>query len=323
MNVFDPVVYNANAEKVKDNAELQFYMQVKRVSTNGGLAVATASGTVLGNCEVNSVADILKKWQALPEEERRPGAVKVPPLPPDAPRAQSPNPVPPGALVLKVFLRPVERKADGDIAARPLNSLVCGWASHDVPREGAWIMEPEWQALVPSAAKKGEVRPVPPSLRDRLVRFHLADWYRYGKPWLPQEVRTSEMFTVVEDVSDRAIRLRLEGKVLIANAAKVAEATRGHDGRFHGRLTFDRVKKSFSRFDLVEVGDAWWTDTPNAAPGILGKNLGRHTIGMAFELAPAGTGFARLPPRYLGGDGGDRGYRTWHKEYLAVDTADK
>lgn len=291
---------------------------MKQVSTNGGLAVVTASGKVLGNAEITPVADIKKKWLALPEKERRPGAIPVDDLPAGAPRAQTPIPLPSGALVLKAFIRPVRRR-DGTITALPLNSLVCGWASQDVPREGAWVMEPEWKALVPAEPRKGQTIPVPRSLRDRLIRFHLADWYRYGRPWLPDEVRAAELNGTVEEVSATEVRITLQGKALIANDADVSKATRGHDGKLHGRLTYDRRRKAFSRFDLLAVGDAWWTDTPKGFPAPLKKNLGRHTIGMAFELAPAGTGFALLPPRYLGGDGGDRGHRNWLKEYLAVD----
>jgi hypothetical protein len=313
INVFDSQIYYYTPEKAKNNPELQFYMKIRQCSTNASLTVATPDGTVLGSCEVTPVAKMLEKWKALPAEKRRPGAIKVEDLPADGPRAQLPSPMPPGALVLKTFIRPIKRHS-GNITPLRLDTLVCGWASHDVPREGTWVLEPEWQALVPAAPRKGDWVSVPRSLRDRIVRFHLADWYRYGKPWLPEEVRSATLTALVAAVSQDEVHLRLEGKALIANNPEVAKSTRGYEGNLHGRLSYHRTKKTFTRFDLIAVGDAWWTDAPGH--GALKKNLGRHSIGMAFELAPPRSGFSRLAPRYLG-DGGDRGYRGWLKEYLA------
>jgi hypothetical protein len=302
----------------RKDEEAQFYQKISQRSTNASLTLATASGDVLGNCEIEPIKKLLDKWNKLPKSERKPGAIQVPDLKERDPNSLPGvnNPPPPGALVLKVFLRPLKRDSKGKLTREALSKTGYGWTSRDTGREGFWVLEPELKTLVPKDAKKGDTYPLPASLRDRIVRFHLADFYRNARPWMAKDVRTADLTLTVEEASDTMVRLRLQGRVVIEANAKTAQKTNGYDGHLLGYLDYDRSKKAFTRFDVVAVGDARWYD-PTGYVNI-DKTLGHLTVGMAFEIAPAGTGFALLVPRYLG-DGGERGYKGAMQEYLATN----
>lgn len=107
----------------------------------------------------------------------------------------------------------------------------------------------------------------------------------------------------VEDVSDAGIRLTLDGYLHLGNAydpdaapprsPKVCLDTLGYEASVRGHLVFDEAKKTFTRFDMVALGDMY---------GEAGENTwfyrpGRHPVGFAFELSSGKTPGDRLPPR--------------------------
>lgn len=128
-----------------------------------------------GSCNPQKALD---RWRALPEEERRPGAVKVEPLAeedPGFPRR------PAGSLVLKSYNRPLER-GDGGAFRRPKEYRDCqelskdgaNWKTFVDPEPGrtfTWLSQEQWRALVPREPKKDASFPVPEAIAGRIVRL--------------------------------------------------------------------------------------------------------------------------------------------------------
>jgi len=78
----------------------------------GQKSAVTASGKALGNVHnVESLKKAWEAWQALPESERAPGAVRVGDQRP-IDRAFEP---PGGALVVRTYTRQLERNSDGTL----------------------------------------------------------------------------------------------------------------------------------------------------------------------------------------------------------------
>ena len=116
-----------------------------------------------------------------------------------------------------------------------------------------WLTEAEWKSLVPGHPNRGDCFPLPATITERILRFHLTDNTRGEPPmWRHDEIRTHELVLIVEDVTPEAIRLRLDGTALLASAADVAKAGRGFDVRLLGYL---RSKNPANRFkQAVENG---------------------------------------------------------------------
>ena len=116
---FVAVAVNGMSMNNRKDADKEFIYdicQLRLAGAGGNLIVVTASGKQLGG--TNGVSSNLPKaweeWNALPEAERKPGAVKVP-EPGLADPEHGPAQLPPGALILKQHYRLL---ANGDIAER-------------------------------------------------------------------------------------------------------------------------------------------------------------------------------------------------------------
>lgn len=147
----------------------------------------TPSGKVLcaepgrSSCGGRRVCDPVKaheKWRALPEEERRPGAVVVEDLKemdPKFPRR------PAGSLLLKGYNRPMERTADGEVRrvkeywdCQELSADSVNWKKFAEPEPGrtwVWLTREQWKALVPANPAVGTTVPMAAEAADRLVRL--------------------------------------------------------------------------------------------------------------------------------------------------------
>ena len=131
-------------------------------------------------------------------------------------------------------------------------------------------------------------------MAERIARFHLVDNTRGEPPfWRKEEVRRSDLVLTVAEATKQRIELRLEGRVLLATDADLAQATRGFDVRLLGQIHLDRSKHALQRFDIVAVGDHWGegTFTGNA-------RAGRKPLGLVFELA-AGDVPGQVPPQAI------------------------
>jgi hypothetical protein len=236
----------------------------------------------------------LKRWKALPEAERKPGAVKVPGLAKvDARYTRS---LPKGGLVLNAYTRILD--PDGK---KGFVQGSCAFPGRDrAARDHVWLTRAEWQGLVPASPKVGQSFPMPPRIAERLLRFHCLDNTR-GEPtyWRREDVRKSALTWTVEAVTPGEVRLKLTGSALLATAPEAAKAARGFDLSLLGYLTYDRARKAIARFDVVVVGDHWGqgVHTRQARPG-------RKPLGIALELSPGTSPGDLVPPQAARESGG-------------------
>lgn len=233
------------------------------------------------------LAQGLKEWQKLPEAERKPGATQV-----GAPRKLDANysrALPAGALVLNVYTRILDKDRSGDYCVGTCNMPGADQAA----RDHLWLTAQDWKALVPKQPRKGDTLPIPNRLVQRIARFHLLDNTRGEPPnWTREEVRTAKLRLTVDEVTPKAVILRLEGSVLLATSANPAEAERGFDVRLLGYLRYDTAKRAFDRFDVVALGEHW-----GQGPFTHGARPGRTPLGVAFELARGDSPAEQVPPQ--------------------------
>ncbi len=184
---FIPVVITVHGA-CKD-AEGEFWKSFCRdyAWITGAAHGVTPSGKVLcaepgrSSCGGRRVCDPVKafeKWKALPEEERRRGAVEVgdlKDLDPAFPRR------PEGSLLLKGYNRPLERGEDGRLRrvkeywdCQELSADSVNWKKFVDPEPGrtwVWLSREQWRALVPADPRAGLSFPVPEAAAARLVRL--------------------------------------------------------------------------------------------------------------------------------------------------------
>jgi hypothetical protein len=259
--------------------------------SDNAVVMATASGKLLLRADGLHLDEALKRFNALPEGERKPGAVKVEELPG---KNRDPLQLQParGTLVARVYCRAMQPALGGSLQYEQLHNI-------DGPNiDYLWIHEAEWKSLVPANPKVGVSFPLPPAIADRIVRYHLPvvpD--EEAGSWRPEDVRARKLSLTVVEVSPAGIRLRLDGTVLLADDAKIASSRWGHDASLLGFLYFDSTKGEFSRFDIVSLGKAWLIQ-PNSCPPIPRQRI----VGIAIELtSPRTTGDflpSSVPPEY-------------------------
>jgi hypothetical protein len=134
-------------------------------------------------------------------------------------------------------------------------------------------------------------------IRDRIFRYYLNERYRVlpGEYiWRKEELRWGELTLTVEDVSASRIQFLVEGRARIATDADIQKAEGGYQGELFGRAEYDLQKKAFTRFDLLAVGENWWTKPHRVET--LNQSLGRITVGVAFQLASNDSGSPRVVP---------------------------
>ncbi|MEZ5304847.1 MAG: hypothetical protein R3F11_29990 [Verrucomicrobiales bacterium] len=199
------------------------------VTSSGYLNCVSAGGRFLGGMASPEILDAFAK---LPENERLPGAVKVPGLP-EAARV-IPEP-PEGGIVLRVHARFLHREggtlraaALGDfpqIAAEP--DRWAHWALFLQPNtEYAWLTADECRAMIPDNPKAGDRIEGDPTIAARLARFHLT----------PKRATTSEA-GILRPSDVRAARFTLEVTEATPECARAARR------RDQDRLRFDAEKR--------------------------------------------------------------------------------
>ena len=308
---FVPVAMDDWYQRRRQDAEGKFFISVadqgprRGNGTRQGIYCLTPSGKLLAYKNAGQNADVmrevfqegLRKWQRLPEEERRPGAITVGEHGPlDARFTRQP---PAGGLIVKVHGRLLEKAPGGKFTTASVKT----GAGDEASRDHLWLTEAEWRSLVPVAVQAGAQFAVPARIAERIARFHLADDTR-GEPnfWARAEVRTCEMKLTVESATAEQVRLRLDGAVLLQSQGQRGE--RGYDARLLGYLHYDAQKKTLDRFDLVALGEHWGEGnfTGPARPG-------RTPLGKTFELVTGRAPADLIAPQaardwgeYLGGN---------------------
>lgn len=293
------------------------------VTSSGYMDAVSASGKSLGRGMASE--ETLAAFRKLPDAGRAPGAIEVPDIEPSDERVSAP---PKNGLVLRVHGRFLSRTEDGELRhttgedfaqlrgdAERLRSLRMLFEPNV---EYMWLAEAEWKALVPNAPRVGDAIAVDPAIAVRMARFHLSPRRALTSEdgIVPRrDVRAAELRLVVDDVTERRVRMRAVGFVHTGTDYEAAKATTpngplgfGFAANVDGVLEYDRRSEAFVRFDLVAPGDVWgrWGDANNNSQAI--ERPGRSPVGFAFELADGKSPTDRIPPGGHGGRALKNGY---------------
>lgn len=269
------------------------------VTASGSVCVVTAGAKALGPYGSPGrgmekwLQSMLKAWDALPAAERDPGAVAVPTAEAVDPRRAA-LAMPPGTLVVRVFNRHLGRNADGSLRYATAADYLPKSSKEDVERfamaqnDFLWIPETEWRALM-------ERREVPTSFALRLFRYHLdpCRGFSEGAAFTRTKADAGKLeLSVIEETPEK-LALRLEGRAALKEAGREEPST--YAPALLGFLEIDRVRKVFTRFDLLALGTA--SGLPRDANGVITPRKGPYPLGIVFELVAAPTPAERLHPR--------------------------
>jgi hypothetical protein len=253
--------------------------------------VTTSAGRSLsGRVGRDGVAAMLKKilaaYAKLPKEQRQAKKVEGKGKPMPAPPA--------GGLVLTTYDRPVVREASGQHRlpkGRDINKDASRLAAPAGQRSTLWLTAEECRSLIPTAPRKGDAHRVPTKLTKRIALFGLwpqSLWVVEGG-WLPDSLRKGKLELTVQEVTPRALRLRLAGEALLVgknnHTREVKEGEVRYDARLEGVIVYDRAKKSITRWDMVALGD--YTGEWFAEDGGRWREAGPDAplrLGFSFEL---------------------------------------
>jgi hypothetical protein len=290
---FVPVVGDDWYQRRRQDAEGDFYKGVYRQAphktpeghSRQGLYILTASGKLLSFTNTwkldtfwHFLREGVEQWGALPETERAPGALLVPPLNALQRDVKFTRVLPGDATVLKAHTRVLEPDGAGYRACEAEGEKRWGlFAATD----HMWLQKSDVQQLVPG--------PLPEPLASRMIRFHLVDNTR-GEPsmWEHAEIRRANLRLVA--VPDAPGQLRLEGTFL----AKTEDERRGYEGELLGFLSVDATSGICTAFKAVVIGEHWGVGdyTPGARPG-------RTPMGVAFHLVSGKEDADRIPPQAM------------------------
>lgn len=298
-----PVTGDDWYERRRQDAQGEFFRKVadqgprkgQGGSTRQGIYMLTADGKLLAYKNAGQNPDVMREvlkqglaeWARLPEERRKPGAVKVDDLERIDKRYDRAPPL--GGLIVSVYTRILDKNGKGEWCKGS-----CASPGGDAAaRDHLWLTKSEWLELVPADPKSGDKLPLPAAIAERMIRFHLIDNTRGEPPmWRKEEVRTSKLTLTVQEVTDAAVKLRLDGNVLVSTDLDLTKAARGFDARVTGFLSYDRQQKAMNKLEIVAFGDHWGeaTFTRNARDG-------RKPLGVVFELSRSDSAADRVPPQ--------------------------
>ncbi|MBM4068314.1 MAG: hypothetical protein FJ271_05140 [Planctomycetes bacterium] len=326
---FVPVAVSGHVAMNRKDADGEFLRRtgIKLAGAGGNIECLTAGGIRLGafyaagGTEVNrrDLENILKKWQALPDRDRKAGAVVVGEAGPVAANITAIAP-PAGALILRTYHRVLTRTADGDLRKTvpgdyPKSSglgdkdfwLTFYGERWEAQPDFMWIQEAEWQAIVRPNPSKGDSYPLLEAVADRMTRAHLTLTMAYGECSIcdRKSVRDRSLTLTVTDVTPAAVQLRLEGAAALGadyatsdkldrKGLRKGRSVEGFEPKVLGYLTFDRKVSRFTRFDVLALGDAY--GTPGGDYHFYYRP-GRYPVGISLELASGTTPGERIPPR--------------------------
>src|SRR5262249_50494855 len=185
------------------------------VTASGSVCVVTAGAKALGPYAGPGqgmekwLQAKLKDWEALPEAERKPGAVKVSRTDTVDPKRAALTP-PPGTLIVRVFNRHLGWDKDKSLRPVTAEDYLPGASKASVERYGMaqndfmWVPEKEWRALVPAEPRQGGELPVPASFTLRLSRYHLdpCRGFSEGAAFVTARSDAGRLTLTVQAVSD-------------------------------------------------------------------------------------------------------------------------
>jgi hypothetical protein len=276
------------------------------VTASGSVCVVTAGAKALGpygspgSGMEKWLREQLKAWEALPEGERAPNAVKVPKSTPVDPKRAGLS-LPDGALVMRVFNRHLGWNDDRSMRYVRSSDYLAGASAEEVERYGMaqndfmWVPEKEWRSLIPSDPIAGDRHAVPVTFVLRLFRYHLdpCRGFSEGAAFTRSKSSDGKLTLIVEAVTSDKMTLRLEGSATLRQPGREGTAT--YDPAILGLLEYDRRKTTFVRFDMVALGTA--SGLPTDANGVVTPRKGPYPLGISFELVANPTTAERLHPR--------------------------
>jgi hypothetical protein len=256
-----------------------FFRRVAKHFANE-MAVVTPNGQLLSH----DLDEGLKKWRALPADQRR----KLDDLGEfDASFLPAP---PPRGLVLNVYSRGLMRDDQGRLQIYKTEVA----RSQEAGRDHLWLTESEAKSLVPAAPEVGSRKEVATPVVDRICRRYLIDLVRVGGnggPRRPNDVLDEQLQVIVESATATEIRLKLEGSARLATHDVGSGAQRNEpkidDFHLLGYATYDRAESRFTTFNLIAYSETGHYDE------IYKKIL---PLGVAFELSTAATPANLAPP---------------------------
>lgn len=284
-----------------NSQELAFCEKVRAGGNH--LVVATAGGRILGagnnlKLREKELAPVLEEYRKLPEAERQPQL----PDPAEAVRAKREMPKPPAhGLIIRGYCTYMKKEKDGKVDRATefyYKENPDRWAA-ETQSDMLWLTQSEWQSLVPSDPSPGSRMDVAHPIQKRFFCTIGIDYMQGSVNSLP--ARDMAMTLTVRKVTPGAIELRLDG---YARLGKEFDAnlrgkpnTRGSEIRVLGYLTYDRMKKAMTRFDVVGVGEAWGVKRTDR----LEVRLGEHpwVYGIACELVEGDSPMDLIPPYNL------------------------
>ena len=308
---FIPVAENDWYQRRRKDAVGEFFRSVadqgprkgEGGSTRQGHYAMTAGGKLLGfnnnrGAEKHAamLEEALEKWEALPSDEREPGAVKVAKLGIEQLDKNYARLMPPGTVVLKSSTRLLKEERGGIFVPCGADDHPNGWGHLAAPNH-IWLQAEEIAQLRGLDSELAVDLPAP--LAYRLMRFHLVDNTR-GEPsfWSRDDVRKFEL-TLRTPVGEPQRRL-LEGRVLLQHGEE-----RGFEAKLLGHLDIDPQSDTLTAVRIVALGDHWGSGTFTA-----GARPGRSPLGIAISLADVQADpAARVPPQGSG----------WMDGYLEAD----
>jgi hypothetical protein len=283
-----------------DGADGEFIKANRHPSGGNCFVLATPDGKKLagGNGSGGASAALTEgmgKWKLLSDAERHALPAGKPAVPPEAARCTPP----PGGLILTSYLRNLKRDDRGELARITRDDLkdrklFPDWNPiyTEPAHYSVWLTESEWKSLVPQQPRVGDSAPIPDGIQKRLIRYHLVNG-TFGLPgaWRLEDIRSAKLDLKVANVAP-AWQLELTGSVLLASDADLTKAQRGYDAELLGTLEIHPIKKTFTRFEMVALGDYWGGDYE----GGRFKRPGRTPLGIVFELAAGKRAVERVPP---------------------------
>ena len=305
-----PVAADDWYQRRRRDAEGEFFRKVANQGprkgeggdTRQGIYCLTASGKLLAYKNAGQSPDVmrevlregLKKWNALPETERKPGAVQVPEHGAfDRAFHRAP---PTNGLILNVYTRALDK-----VGEQEFSDAVCRvGAGDEAARDHLWLTESEWKSLLPRDPRVGDLVPMPEKVIERILRFHLVDSTRGEPPmWRRGDIRKQEILVRIESVTVSTVRLRIYGTTLLATSAESHKADRGFDASILGYIEYQPHKQRITRFDMVAVGDHWGSGAHTRRR----TRPGRTPLGVAFELTDGQAPADRVAPQAARGLG--------------------
>lgn len=268
-----------------------------------GYACLTASGKFLASDPARALA----AWKALPESERKPGAVTIAERGPVDEKKAHPTP-PPGGLILRLFYRNLARTSTDELRPATQDDFTFGngRVNLDAQPNYLWLTGAEWKSLIPAEPKKGSRGRVADAIADRICLQYLHPVLAFCacSGWTKDHRRGQELSVIVEEASDKNIRLRLEGFASLGAAFEGAKANDlkgpfGYEPKLTGFVDYDREAKRITRFELVALGDVYGYPNTDDLAWKPSWRAGRQPLGVVFEMISGTSPGDRVPARVV------------------------